>query len=371
MKPKLHLLVIVLALIPNIHPVLAQITNLNIAPAGNQTVLFWPATIANYVLQSTTNLSSTNWVAVTNTVLVTAVTVTNTSPTRYFRLHITSNTPPTNGMAFVPAGSFTMGDSLDGESDATPTIVTVSAFYMDTNLVNNAQWVAVLSWALNHGYSFDDDGAAKATNHPVQTVNWYDVVKWCNARSLLAGLIPVYYTDTNLTQIYTNGDVDAVNANWAASGFRLPTEAEWEKAARGGAVGLRFPWGDTISESHANYYSNTNLCSSCSSYDLGPSGYNATFTGGGPPYTSPVGSFAANGYGLYDMAGNALEWCWDWYGTPYAGGPDPRGPASGGVRILRGGSWSGLASIQRCAYRNDTPPNSADYNIGFRCVRSP
>jgi len=281
---------------------------------------------------------------------------------------------PPSSMALIPAGSFTMGDTLDGESDAIPMTIYVSAFYMDVYDVTESLWANIYDWAIANGYDFDNTGTEypKGANNPVQTVNWNDCVKWSNARSQRAGLTPVYYTDAALTQVYKNGDTDAVYPNWAANGYRLPTEAEWEKAARGGLSGQRFPWGNTISESQANYYP---FSSGGYIYDLGPYGYNAAFCTGDWPYTSPVGYFVPNGYGLYDMAGNVWQWCWDWYGTQY-GQPtttNPTGPASSlyGFRVLRGGSWYGDAYYARCANRVDYfPPNYFLYGgIGFRCVR--
>src|SRR5579859_1931583 len=378
MRTRLNFLFLAWILPAGVQPAPGQLI-LGAAGTNNQTILFWPPSATNYVLQCNTNPASTNWMFATDVVPAvygsqTAVAVADTAPARFFRLMQIPTT--SDGMALIPPGSFTMGDALDGESDAIPTNVFVSAVYMDTNLVTSNRWQAVYAYATSQGYGFDfGDGLGKAANHPVQTVNWYDVVKWSNARSQLAGLTPVYYTDAGMTQVYSNGDTDAVYANWTASGYRLPTEAEWEKAARGGLSGQRFPWGDTISESQANYKGSTNDYS----YDFGPTGYNTNYAAGGFPYTSPVGAFSANGYGLYDMAGNVFEWCWDWYagtpypaGSPYLGGSDPRGPASSpvGGRVLRGGSWGGLAGFARCAYRGFSTVITP-YAIGFRCVRKP
>jgi formylglycine-generating enzyme len=289
------------------------------------------------------------------------------------------------GMVYIPAGPFTMGDTLDGIPDAAPVTTTVSAFYMDATEVTYRQWQAVYNWAKGNGYSFDNVGLGKGPTHPVHRVNWYDCVKWCNARSEKEGKTPVYYADENYQTVFKAGargtilDQPLVYANWDAVGYRLPTEAEWEKAARGGLSGKRFPWGDTISQSNANYFSAANNLAPTSlnalfSYDLGPTGLNALgIVGGTSPATCPVGSFAANGYGLYDMAGNMSEWCWDWWGTLYAGGSDPRGPAAGAYRVYRGGGWFDLAiSGTRCAFRPADFPISAfidgRIDFGFRTV---
>ena len=311
--------------------------------------------------------------------------------------------PPPSGMVLIPAGSFEMGNVLsatgDGYSDELPVhTVTLSAFYMDRCEVTNQQYAAALNWAKAQGnlitvtsgvvYKYNSGTSypycsttstptgypnygeysritwngttfgvtSGKENHPMVLVSWYGSVAYANWRSGMQGK-PLCY------------DLSTWNCLWN-SGYRLPTEAEWEKAARGGVAGHRFPWSDTdtIQHARANYYSYWSGGIPYYFYDTSPtSGYHPTFGTGVYPYTSPVGYFAANGYGLHDMAGNVWEWCNDWYGS-YPADPqtDPRGPVSGTYRVLRGGGWTYNAHYCRVAYRNNHYPAYRSYGYGLR-----
>lgn len=287
---------------------------------------------------------------------------------------VAQTTPPA-GFTLIPAGSFQMGNALVGgfpdEQPVHP--VNVGAFYMENTLVTNGVWAEVRAWGALHHYTDLPVGSVSGTvnhnkglAHPVVYVNWYDAVKWCNARSEMEGLTPCYAIGSPET-VYRTGNSDRVVCHWEANGYRLPTEAEWEKAARGGLSGKRFPWGDTITQSQANYYS-----SGSHSYDVNSAkGYPPKFATGGAPYTSPVGSFAPNGYGLYDMAGNVWERCWDWYGAyDRSAGSDPRGAATGTCRVFRGGCWYSFGARGcRTSHRGYYfPAEMSDY-VGFRSAR--
>lgn len=277
---------------------------------------------------------------------------------------------PPDRMVFISGGVFQMGDNLDGESSALPVhSVYVSGFCMDKTHVTKAQWDAVCHWATNNSYSFDSAGSGKASNHPVQDINWFDCVKWCNARSRLEGLVPCY---TNAGgSVYTNG-IFTGGCDWDANGYRLPTEAEWEKAARGGLNGKRFPWGNEINHDDANYRAN----GAAYTYDTSPytvPTYHPSYDSGGHPFTSPVGSFSANGYGVYDMSGNVWEWCWDGYDENYyemSPPANPRGADSGSDRVVRGGSCYSDAAGCGSAKRNFFTPDVPFSILGFRTVRN-
>ncbi len=265
-------------------------------------------------------------------------------------------------LARIPAGQFWMGDPSErGDGDERPRHqVYVSEFLLEKKPVTWSLWQRVCAWAVEHGYEFDNPGAGKGEDHPVQTVNWYDAVKWCNARSEMEGLKPCYYEDSDRQRRYHGGQVDLEDAcvDWTANGYRLPTEAEWEKAARGGLEGQHYPWEsptdqdyeDLISEDRASY-------------------------GGKLDGTSPVGNYAANGYGLSDMSGNVREWCWDawdgkWYSKPEAATADTHGPdAPVKQRVYRGGGWADGARFLRCSFRVWYPPGYRDQYRGFRVAR--
>ena len=339
-----------------------------------------------YSVEATSDLAGADWTTIDPLLPANQVSVADNTPSagiqtitvkdiqplsasakRFMRLRVTYSPAPAAGV-LIPAGSFQMGDALDGISNAPVHTVNVSAYYIEQNLVTKEQWDGVYTWAVAHGYGFDNGGSGNSGNHPVQTVDWWDCVKWCNARSEKEGLVPCY---TVGGAAYKTGQ-NTPELNMSASGYRLPTEAEWEKAARGGLSGKRFPWGDTISRSQANYRVSSNGTTNSYSYDLGtPSGYDpAWVTGGSTTYTSLVGSYEANGYGLYDMAGNVSEWCWDWYDS-YGSGTvsDPTGPASGSSRVYRGGCWYYYAYFCRVANRTYYTPTLSIDGLGFRCVR--
>ncbi len=277
------------------------------------------------------------------------------SSTRYIRVHASPRffSAGTN-LVCVPAGSFQMGADGSADTNEQPAAaIHIGAFAIDAREVTYSNWTAVRRWAITNGYSFatgqcgvvSGGGAASSSNHPVVKVGWHDAVKWCNARSQFEGLLPAYYTTAAQTNIYKSNTIHLSSAcvNWTANGYRLPTEAEWEKAARGGSTGREYPWGNAIAATNARY------------------------AAGG---TTNAASYPANGYGLRDAAGNAAEWCWDWSGS-YTNrtADDPAGPATGTVRVVRGGSWSNDAAGLRCAARSFLAPASSNTVVSFRCVR--
>ncbi len=239
-------------------------------------------------------------------------------------------------MVLIPAGSFEMGSRGNRPEEEPVHKVWVDSFLMDRHEVTQAEWEN-----LGKAEAMPDPSHFKGPDLPVEQVTWPMAARFCNARSRFDGLEPCYNEDTGA-------------CNFQASGYRLPTEAEWEYACRAGSD---------------NDYSFGN--------DPRKLGDHAWFADNADKKTHPVAQKKPNRWGLYDMHGNVAEWCQDVYDKSYYGqSPDknPHGPAAGKEYVLRGGSWKSPADALRSAYRlGDTPGFSdaclARDAIGFRCVR--
>ena len=257
-----------------------------------------------------------------------------------------------DNFVFVAGGNFLMGI---GERDTT-----VSDFYMGKYEVTYEEWNLVQAWGASNGYTDLPTASGCASgDHPTVNMDWYDAVKWCNARSEMEGRTPVYYTDDLHTTIYRTGDHDVTNVQvlWSADGYRLPTEAEWEFAAKGGNSSMDYLYSGSDTIDDVAWYSSNSAGADC---------------GGGSNGTWPVGRKFPNELGLVDMSGNAIEWCWDWYGTSLAAGPitDPLGPTSGfgNARVKRGGHYNTGEANCRVETRGGTPLPGAENAKGFRLV---
>jgi formylglycine-generating enzyme required for sulfatase activity len=236
-------------------------------------------------------------------------------------------------MVLLPGGSFTMGDAR-GATDEEPHRVAVDALFIDKYEVTQEHYRKLVG---------SDYSRWKNPKAPTEQVTWAAAVKYCNARSLAEDLTPCY-------------DLKTWKCDFAANGYRLPTEAEWEYAARAGTT-TSYSFGDNASALRNFAWMKEN-------------------SGGRP---REVGKKLPNAWGLYDMHGNVAEWCNDFYAVDYyqhSPAKNPRGPASGKQRVVRGGSWNSRAGDCRSAYRAAENPAYADVCIGyydvygFRCVRN-
>jgi formylglycine-generating enzyme len=227
----------------------------------------------------------------------------------------------------IPAGWFLMGCDSGQDNEKPVHRVWVDEFLLASRQTTNAEYGKFLRDTKTLRPPFWNDPALNQPEQPVVGVSWHDAVRYCE-----------WLTDT-LGRARTT----------RARNFRLPTEAEWERATRGGREGVLFPWGDEPPQSFAGY---AERCSS--QWKTGP---------------EPVACAESNAYGLYNMCDNVHEWCSDWYAPEYyAVSPErnPRGPESGERRASRGGSWRHHIKISRCAARSSIPPEFRYADYGFR-----
>ncbi|MCK6690775.1 MAG: SUMF1/EgtB/PvdO family nonheme iron enzyme [Thermoanaerobaculia bacterium] len=253
-------------------------------------------------------------------------------------------------MVLIKGGTFDMGDTFgEGENNEKPVHrVTLSDFYLGKTEVTFDEYDA---YCASTGKSKPSDEGWGRGKRPVITVSWFDAIEYCNWLS----------EKQNLTKVYKiNGD--HVAADWNANGYRLPTEAEWEYAAR--SSGRNEKWAGTPAES--DLYRYANFCDKNCEYEWKTAGQNDDYR-----YTAPVAGFQPNAAGLFDMSGNVWEWCWDRYGS-YPSGPqtNPVGLDLGSRRVRRGGSWFKSPADARTACRGYFPPYTLDDDLGFRLARS-
>ena len=232
--------------------------------------------------------------------------------------------------------------------------LTIQNLIVSDHEVTRGEYKAVMGSDPSTASAYDKEGnkltGDAVLNNPVNYVNWYDAIVYCNKLSMLENLTPCYSIvgstdpdDWGEVPTSSNSTWNAATCNYEAEGYRLPTEAEWEWLARGGE-NYEYAGSDNVDDV-AWYTSNTN--------DTG---------------TREVKTKAPNGYGLYDMSGNVYEWCWDWYGS-ISDSSAADGAASGSGRVRRGGSWYYRVNICRVARRNYYDPNFRSNYFGLRVVR--
>jgi formylglycine-generating enzyme required for sulfatase activity len=271
--------------------------------------------------------------------------------------------PHIGTLIHVPAGTFQRDNQPENLSS-------VSAFHLSQHEITRAQWVTVTGWA--DPSDVDHSGGA---GDPVQMVNWYDAIAFCNKLSLLEGLTPVYHVSgvdfATLTYLqipeYDNATWNAATVNWAADGYRLPTESEWMWAAMGADVANPGAVNTTGRLTAFAGSTGTNAIGDYAVFGYFTSDAGRTLT----QRTNPVGSKLENELSLFDLSGNLWEWTWD-LGGPYPSGTltDYHGFSTGTSRIRRGGSWGADAISCSAGNRAIYYPQDRNEQMGFRVVRN-